>query len=154
MLARPMVRSADSLQQLLADNLGAEALGHSFRSVAGSAEKFFAHEAAGLPRFSRQGEHLLGSEIERTTTVGVAAKELLAPEAKRLAEFSLQPVEQELAPESAARRIQHMGNNLVPVLRLDHRPLPEPADPERRTSLDDDRPVPSTLERILRRIWH
>lgn len=154
MLAQPVARSATAAQRLLTAQFGAEALGISARAFVGDAEKFFANESAALGRMGASGERLLGDEVDRVTTLPTSAAELLGAESERFAVLSLQPLAPQLDPETAARRTEHLVDDLVPVLRLDHRPLPELADPEHRTSLEDDRPVPSLLERVLRRIWH
>lgn len=153
-LARPFVDFTRSFDRVVGRELGPDAVGIRLASIGRDAGGFFDRETAGAQRLPRDTTRLLGREVDRATQIHAPIERLIGDEWRRFEDFSLQPLASELSPEAAARRAQHMLHQLVPVLRLDHRPMPEISDPEHRASLADDRPVATTLERILRRVWN
>ncbi|GAB4156777.1 MAG: hypothetical protein Fur0037_24970 [Planctomycetota bacterium] len=152
-LSRPFARASLGLARLLDHQLGPQRLQGGASSIARDMGRMLAPEARGPSGWARDGSFILSADVRRAGRFPGAAENLGFAELRRAAALpdalaSILP-----SPEGLDRRSRRIRGDFASLLGLDRRPLGELEDPEHRTDPKDRRPVPSMLQRVLRRLW-
>jgi len=151
-VARPLARSVRTVGQLWDQEFSAAAMARDCRHLTATSGRLIGMEVGRLPAGRDTAAMITSGELARIRPAVTTANAVAADEVQHTAAISVRPLTSEFDAAHWGRLAEQLRTAGVRLFRLDHRPLPDPRDPEHRTGDAPGPPPPSLLERILLRI--